>query len=363
MVAMELASECENPQEMVELFQVEFEAAFRMLEIPEFGGAAKHSPNQHATDVESVLNPSLSASLLAGGTAPTSMHQSENRDLSGAILNSQSSANYHAAECVGRELLRCVQNNLGIQVQPFQCPVCLDDVTPPLPTAALVRSVSEFRLGSQNAGNDRFLAAVCLQQCRHPVCLACFTRAVDISMRDKVIAHCPCAPRCGDRIVELDVSRFIGLEAGNQYALIEQRDIAMHPPISAIERVNSRQFHCPTPNCPSSIIIDTRARDYGAKWTCPACRVAHCVRCELPWHKGSTCAAHQQWRRENGHAEDEMQRLVRERNFKTCRCGALVERLSGCSKLTCLCGARLCDQCGTIFDKSGDRCAHTNYDG
>jgi hypothetical protein len=64
-------------------------------------------------------------------------------------------------------------------------------------------------------------------------------------------------------------------------------------------------FHCPTRDCPNSVVIEDRTRPL--EFRCDSCHNSYCTRCSSPWHTSApTCLEREQERartqRQTGHA-------------------------------------------------------------
>lgn len=76
---------------------------------------------------------------------------------------------------------------------------------------------------------------------------------------------------------------------------------------------------------------------------CPVCTHETCVRCKVPWHEGKSCIQEKAKAME----KDGIHSLIMKRKWTPCpQCGYAVDRISGCSHMSCTCGCRFCYTCG-----------------
>lgn len=93
---------------------------------------------------------------------------------------------------------------------------------------------------------------------------------------------------------------------------------------------------CPKESCQTPMIHEATT----AMVVCPnkACNYTFCKNCKVEWHSDSTCEQYQEWKRENGAAEDLFSKWA-ERNTKNCPkavggCGRSIQKNGGCNHMT-----------------------------
>lgn len=124
------------------------------------------------------------------------------------------------------------------------------------------------------------------------------------------------------------------------------------------------RFWCPAPRC-SALVVLYKAED-GQNHQCPSCHAQLCAMCREIAHpdvkcQAKTCvecldAAHEglscdQFRDVPLNERNEMDlalwRLIAAHKWARCRsCRAVVERVSGCDTMDCICGKSFCYSCG-----------------
>ncbi|KZP08734.1 hypothetical protein FIBSPDRAFT_802690 [Athelia psychrophila] len=115
------------------------------------------------------------------------------------------------------------------------------------------------------------------------------------------------------------------------------------------------RYYCPNKSCSALVQMDESSTDPQA--TCPLCSMIMCVPCKVQWHDGYTCEAYQALPAEDRSAEDLLLlRLAKKEKWRRCnKCKRMVELISGCNHITCICGGQFCFKCGADWDikKSG----------
>ncbi|KAJ4982445.1 hypothetical protein NE237_033282 [Protea cynaroides] len=171
-------------------------------------------------------------------------------------------------------------------------------------------------------------------RCAHPFCLDCIIKYIGAKMRQNTAeVSCP-ASNC-DKLLDPLSCRSI-LPAG----LFERWcDVLSN---SAVSRCESA--YCPVAKC-STLVLN----ECGGKITrteCPNCRKFFCFQCKIPWHVGFSCNGTQQLRDEN---DILFEKLVDRNKWMRCPCcNFRVEKIEGCSNITCRCGVLFCYACGKI---------------
>src|SRR5258706_3602649 len=106
---------------------------------------------------------------------------------------------------------------------------------------------------------------------------------------------------------------------------------------------SGRRLHCPRPSCGSFLgSIDAPARE------CKKCERQVCTKCrEIIWGtvEEHVCGVTE---------EDAVIRLARDSGWQRCNsCRSLVERISGCHRMSCRCGSQFCYNCGAGWKTCG----------
>ena len=214
---------------------------------------------------------------------------------------------------------RCGRGGAAPVLAPFACAVCLsDDVAPA-------------------AGRRLF--------CGHVFCADCLgglvASAVAAGLADGGEGlRCPTLS-CLEPLSGADVDRCApdAATAARFHALAFERYVAR----SAGDGMGC----CPTPGCTFAFVWDETNR----KLACPLCAKQYCLVCKCDWHAGQRCearaAALAAAGGAGGEGEDGLAALARKGKWKLCpRCGAWIERESGCDAMKCRCGQKFCFQCG-----------------
>jgi len=122
-----------------------------------------------------------------------------------------------------------IQQSYGINVVPFTCPVCYDDI---------------------KIGGGINLT------CKDQICSGCLEEFLKKSIQNTELLKCP---KCMAFIPNRDVVTVLGNEIADKYSSIEQ----------IVWRRNAQGvFHCKTPDCENAVFVD----DKSIEWTCELCK-------------------------------------------------------------------------------------------
>lgn len=113
-------------------------------------------------------------------------------------------------------------------------------------------------------------------------------------------------------------------------------------------------LYCPAAGCGYWIKPKHIHNERGKKFaTCPKCKTKVCARCSSKMHKSSECP------KDPGLAK--LMKEAEQNGWMQCfKCKAMVERVSGCSHMTCRCTAEFCITCGAKWKTC--ECSWWNYD-
>jgi hypothetical protein len=104
-----------------------------------------------------------------------------------------------------------------------------------------------------------------------------------------------------------------------------------------LESTSSDRTYCTATGCGRFLHLDPEASSRLIE--CPDCGITTCGSCKARGHEGP-CSVEDD--------TDEMEQLMKERGWRACfNCNAVVERSTGCSHMTCRCGAQFCYRCGS----------------
>lgn len=111
----------------------------------------------------------------------------------------------------------------------------------------------------------------------------------------------------------------------------------------------TKYLHCPTPNCKYIFAIDDTDKDEEAyHLRCDICSQHYCLKCNVKYHFGKSCLSYKKDRLKQAGSDDILfLAYIQSRKVKSCpKCGRFVERVSGCSHMSCICGEQFCYICG-----------------
>jgi len=105
------------------------------------------------------------------------------------------------------------------------------------------------------------------------------------------------------------------------------------------------RYYCPNRQCSALVHLYAKAGEPRA--TCPVCGTAMCIPCRTQWHKDLTCKEYQALPADERSSEDRLLiQLAKGRGWRRCKCGTMIELISGCHHMTCRCGRQFCFTCG-----------------
>jgi len=194
-----------------------------------------------------------------------------------------------------------------------QCPICLADVTNPAPL---------------HCGH-----AYCDGCLRHLLTTACDTRSFPlVCVADD--------GKCKTPLSMSIIQRYL-----TQTRLCQLFEVAF----SVYVETHPQQYrYCSTADCSQVYRVSEDARPS----TCASCFASTCSSCHAEWHEGYAC---QQWK---AHVdENEQDRLFIKwtegvHDVKKCpQCQMYIEKVNGCHRIECRCGASICWKCMCIFPR------------
>jgi len=172
--------------------------------------------------------------------------------------------------------------------------------------------------------------------CNHQVCRGCAKGHIESGINSKQFPmRCPGSAECKN---ELDFETcMIVLDEEFQARLL---NLSLN---SFAENNGGTVKRCIRPNCDGFVEVEGNLRHC----VCPKCDLNWCCECQVDWHIGLTCNQFDNWRKENDHADERTQTLIRTAGWKICpSCKNAVEKSSGCNHMRCRCGNQFCYGCG-----------------
>jgi len=115
------------------------------------------------------------------------------------------------------------------------------------------------------------------------------------------------------------------------------------------------RHYCPIRQCSAMVLLDEEIEEPQA--TCPMCMTIICIPCKTQWHNDLTCEEYQALPPDERSAEDRLLlQLVKEKHWRRCRCGRVIELVFGCNHMTCPCGNHFCFKCGADWNMVDYKC-------
>ncbi|KAG5141838.1 hypothetical protein JHK82_017533 [Glycine max] len=177
------------------------------------------------------------------------------------------------------------------------------------------------------------------QNCSHSFCDDCIGRYVVTKVQKNIsMVKCP-HPKCKGVIEPQYCRSFIPKEVFDRWenALCENLVLG------------SQKFYCPFKDCSAVLIND--AEEIVTVSECPHCNRLFCAQCKVSWHAGVDCKEFQNLKEYEREREDLMvMELAKNKSWKRCpKCIFYVERIDGCTHITCRCGNEFCYACGSSW--------------
>ncbi|KAF8621903.1 hypothetical protein AX15_007399 [Amanita polypyramis BW_CC] len=217
-------------------------------------------------------------------------------------------------------------------------------------------SKNDFRSIVNN--RDQKLCPICQDEVSAPVLLGCGHLYCDACIRHYLTSAIGrkqfplvCVDdddRCKTPIAIPVIRRFLSPQQFDQ--LVEVAGTTY------IERQPNKFKYCATPDCSQVYRCDGDRKCF----TCPSCFTSVCIACKNVSHEGMTC---EEWNLLNDVAEQERrnQEWASASGAKRCsRCDVLIQKIEGCNRVQCLCGAHICWVCLAAFNDSSTAYSHLN---
>ena len=115
--------------------------------------------------------------------------------------------------------------------------------------------------------------------------------------------------------------------------------------------------YCRTPDCKQ---IYRPRTDKETALQCPACFSTICPSCDEEAHVGISCEE-QRLHKDPAEQDRLNEELATSCGYKKCpTCGAMIEKIEGCNRMNCRCGAHICWKCLAVFQSGQETYDHLN---
>jgi len=200
-------------------------------------------------------------------------------------------------------------------------------------------------------------------QCDHTsnICLDCVRTWIEHKLNDGEHDKITC-PECNRPLSHIDVENLATEEQFAKYVIIPLtcnltfNHGANLCSSSRYDKLITRNYllnldefrWCLSPDCSSGQLHQA---NHGDIFICAACNFRHCVKHNIPWHEGETCAEYD-YRTDGSLKRKEEQASEHEigRSTQTCpkeSCGARIHKMTGCDHMVCSrCRTNFCYVCG-----------------
>ena len=165
------------------------------------------------------------------------------------------------------------------------------------------------------------------EECNHYYCLECLNHTLKVKVDDKAVDNliCPC-DGCDHKITHNETRCILS----NDKDLWQKYDQKLFD--LTLSQMGDVRY-CPNPKCGTAMCGSKDA----PLMICPKCQLNSCFNCKEEYHHGSTCAKHQQWKKENCKGDVAFENwMKKQENMKACpRCKVSIQRPDGCNHMTC----------------------------
>jgi hypothetical protein len=183
--------------------------------------------------------------------------------------------------------------------------------------------------------------------CGHSYCSGCFNHLLRSAVDNRTFPLLCIGNEgaCNTPIAIPFIRRFLPVQIFHNLI-----DAAFH---TYLEQHRGELKYCTTPDCKQ---IYRRRTDKTAI-QCPACSSTICPSCDEETHEGMPCE--EKIRRDAAEQERLDEELAASSGFKRCpSCSAMIEKIDGCNRVACRCGAHICWTCMAAFQNSTDTYSH-----
>eukprot|EP00013_Stygamoeba_regulata_P005934 CAMPEP_0177634498 /NCGR_PEP_ID=MMETSP0447-20121125/3399_1 /TAXON_ID=0 /ORGANISM="Stygamoeba regulata, Strain BSH-02190019" /LENGTH=557 /DNA_ID=CAMNT_0019136221 /DNA_START=113 /DNA_END=1787 /DNA_ORIENTATION=- len=196
----------------------------------------------------------------------------------------------------------------------FECQICYDDVS----------------------AEHQFV----FSRCQHKVCRSCAHQGLLTQINDnEVFPELKCS-FCNKPVPDSDLELILEQE---NYQRFEHLRL-----MASLVKLGDFKC-CLSVGCEDGVFW-TDDPEISGRYECRTCRKKFCLRCQDEWHSGVTCVKYQEWRKENGMADNLLEQMIQKGQIKRCpnpKCQTPSQKKEGCNYLVCTqCKQQWCWNCG-----------------
>ncbi|KAL5055922.1 hypothetical protein RYX36_036604 [Vicia faba] len=178
--------------------------------------------------------------------------------------------------------------------------------------------------------------------CSHSFCVDCVGKFLAVKIQEnRSTVKCP-YPKCNGIWEPHDCSSFIPKDLLDRWENAVCEDTVL----------SSEKFYCPFKDC-SAMLVNDEKEAVVTSSECPHCHRLFCAQCKVTWHAGVDCKEFQSLEDgERGREDILAMELAKNKKWKRCpKCSFYVERVVGCTRITCRCGNQFCYGCGSTWNE------------
>ncbi|KAK0633068.1 hypothetical protein B0T14DRAFT_415664 [Immersiella caudata] len=146
-------------------------------------------------------------------------------------------------------------------------------------------------------------------------------------------------PDCPEFLRHADMKRYANPATFERWDALATR--------GALEAIPNFRW-CLSSPCTSGQIDDENC----AKFKCKACSARHCIRHNVPWHKGETCDDYDRRNKQRKKDDKASEQMIKKTSKKCPECKKDVHKFTGCNHITCVCGHEWCYICFAPFQRN-----------
>jgi hypothetical protein len=176
--------------------------------------------------------------------------------------------------------------------------------------------------------------------CKHKaaLCKECLAQWLQSGLERTSWDRLKC-PDCPELLQHADMRRYANPATFERWDSLATR--------AALEAIPNFRW-CLSSPCTSGQIDDESC----AKFKCKACSARHCIKHNVPWHKGETCEDYDRRNKQRKKDDKASEQMIKKTSKKCPECKKDVHKFTGCNHITCVCGHEWCYICFAPFQRN-----------
>ncbi|KEH30145.1 probable E3 ubiquitin-protein ligase RNF144A-A [Medicago truncatula] len=178
------------------------------------------------------------------------------------------------------------------------------------------------------------------QNCSHSFCEGCVGSYLAAKIQENIaMVKCP-YPNCNGILEPHNCSTLIPKDVFERWGKALCENMVL----------DSQKLYCPFNDCSAMLVNDEE--EVVTVSECPHCNRLFCAQCKVSWHSGVDCREFQSLEDgERGRKDLMAMELAKNKRWKRCpKCSFYVEKIEGCTRISCRCGNQFCYGCGSTWN-------------